>query len=98
MKQIENSRIIVVNVASPVISQVVIELLQCTGVVGVALTVDDIQTFPRVGVKEMQTVRRLRYQPRISDSSWSQREKRSKCQQEKPTGVSDKRLQSALHP
>jgi hypothetical protein len=56
VKQIEYSRIVLVNVAGAVIPQILIELREGPGNVVATSPVDSIYPFPRVDVKEPQTI------------------------------------------
>src|SRR5215831_18130483 len=57
MEQIQHPRIVLVNLASPVVTQIVIDPRQSTDIVHVPMTVLDVEPFPGVGVKETKAVR-----------------------------------------
>lgn len=56
VEQIEDARIVRLHIAGAVVPQIMIELCEGLGIVGVAVTIDDIETFSGVGVKEMQAI------------------------------------------
>ena len=56
MEQVEHTRIVLVNVASPMIAQVMIDSRQRAGIIGIAVAIQDVQPFPSVGMKEMKPI------------------------------------------
>lgn len=56
VKQIEDTRIVLVNVASAMIAQVMIDERQRLGIISIPVPIDDFEPFPSVGVKEMKTI------------------------------------------
>jgi hypothetical protein len=60
VEQIEDSRVVLVNCAGPVVAQIMVEANQGILIVAFAITVDDVGALSRMGVEEPQTVNVVR--------------------------------------
>ena len=56
MQQVKDTRIVVTNVASPVIAQIMVQLCERVGIISVPMPVNDIDFLASVSVKEAQPV------------------------------------------
>jgi hypothetical protein len=56
VEQIEDARIVLMNIASAVIAKKVVELRKSRRIVAVAVAIDDVQVLAGVGVEEMKAV------------------------------------------
>ena len=60
MQEIEQMRIVFVNLACPIVTQVFVDANQCCGIIVVPVAVHDVEAFSRMNMEEMQAIGNFR--------------------------------------